>query len=238
MDQLKYFAAMALFEQFHNENKDVGGIVSMFIMQYLKRNKKYLFSIDELTNSVNKYYNFNLPLAVIDIGISKIEFIEKDENSQKYFIKGNLLDATEKENEDAIEEKIRRAFDLLVRYVEIRQKKEFHEWDKTQLLNALTNFLLEQKVDERFKNYISAFFLSCEDEVKQQLELVADGMVLYTGITSDVNNCLPTPFTEKLVLYLDMEILFHLAGYNGSFYKQQFDDFFKLVQEINGKEKK
>lgn len=238
MDQLKYFAAMALFEQFHNENKDVGEIVSMFILQYLKRNKKYLFSIDEITNDVNKYYNFKLPLAVIDIGISKIQFIAKDENSQKYFIKGNLQDATEKVNEDAVEKKIRSAFDSLVRYVEARQKRELHQWDKTQLLNALTNFLLEQKVDEEFKNYISAFFLSCDGEVKQQLELVADGMVLYTGITSDVENCLPTPFTEKMVLYLDMEILFHLAGYNGTFYKQQFDDFYKLVQEINGKEKK
>jgi len=237
MENLKYFAAMALFEQFHNQNKDVGEVIGMFIVQYLKQNPKHLFSIEELTSDLNKYYNFDLPLAAVDVGLSKIHSIEKDSFSQKYFIKGSLQN--DDIDEKNVEKSIKNAFENLVQYVENRQKKKFHEWERTELLNALTCFLLDKKVDERLKNCISAFFVSCKnDEVKQQLKLVADGMAIYTGITSDITNSLYPSFTEKIVLYLDMEILFHMAGYNGAFYKQQFEEFFKLVREINEKEKK
>ena len=36
-----------------------------------------------------------------------------------------------------------------------------------------------------------------------------------------------------MTIYLDTEILFHMAGYNGTLYKQLFDDFYDLVDEIN-----
>lgn len=42
----------------------------------------------------------------------------------------------------------------------------------------------------------------------------------------------------NLTIYLDTEILFHFAGYNGKIYKSLFEDFFTYVNEINGQARK
>jgi len=41
----------------------------------------------------------------------------------------------------------------------------------------------------------------------------------------------------KLDIYLNMEILFHFAGYNGTLYKTLIDDLHSLIKEINAKQK-
>lgn len=65
-------------------------------------------------------------------------------------------------------------------------------------------------------------------------------MILYSGVRYG-------EITQKrkelvdynyLVIYLDTEILFHFAGYNGELYKSLFEDFYKLVKEINSSNRK
>lgn len=45
-------------------------------------------------------------------------------------------------------------------------------------------------------------------------------------------------WTTELTIYIETEILFHLAGYNGEIYQTLFNDFISLVNEINSNNQK
>lgn len=54
------------------------------------------------------------------------------------------------------------------------------------------------------------------------------GLILYEGLSNRVEI---KKEKEKIILFLDTEILFHASGYNKGEYKTIFDDFFKLVKK-------
>ena len=69
--------------------------------------------------------------------------------------------------------------------------------------------------------------------IRNCLNLIREGVILYQGIryTSEVDEL--GKWDSNLVIYLNTEYLFNVLGYNGILFKEIFDDFFKLVSEIN-----
>jgi len=72
----------------------------------------------------------------------------------------------------------------------------------------------------------------------QQLNIIKEGVILYSGIRYGEITEKRKELTNELVIYLDMEILFHLVGYNGILYKNLFLDFYNLVKELNSVKRK
>ena len=66
---------------------------------------------------------------------------------------------------------------------------------------------------------------------------ISAGLIIYTVITSELDPSKVGSWKYEMTLYLDMEILFHIVGYNGEFFKKQADDFLSLIREINRKDK-
>lgn len=95
------------------------------------------------------------------------------------------------------------------------------------------------KIDSHFQKYISSYVIenSKNEEIQKQLDDIHEGLIIYTGITSELDYSKLGSWKNSLTLYLDQEILFHIVGYNGEFFKKQADDFLSLVSEINRKEK-
>jgi hypothetical protein len=91
-----------------------------------------------------------------------------------------------------------------------------------------------------YSEFISAFIIRRRHELDftKQLNVIKEGVVLYSGIkyNSNINNL--GSWTTPLTIYIETEVLFHFAGYNGDLYKTLFLDFFSFVKEINTKEGK
>ena len=58
---------------------------------------------------------------------------------------------------------------------------------------------------------------------------------MYAGIQYNDNINETGSWKDDYTIYVEQEILFHMAGYNGVLYQQLFQDFMGLVEEINRK---
>ena len=86
MDKLKYLATMSLFEHFSEKKKSIEEIISCFIAYYIKMHRKYSFVIAEITNDVNEFFNFKLPMAIVCVGLSKVDFVQRNEEDGSYIV--------------------------------------------------------------------------------------------------------------------------------------------------------
>jgi hypothetical protein len=107
--------------------------------------------------------------------------------------------------------------------------------DKSNIKKSLCSYILDESIEDEYSKFISAFIVQCQGDkfLSNQLNDIKKGVVLYTGLkyNSDISKI--GNWDTNLTIYIDTEILFHLAGYNSSLYKDLFDEFYKLVNEIN-----
>ena len=61
--------------------------------------------------------------------------------------------------------------------------------------------------------------------------------MIFVGLNYNADYNTIDKLDTPLHIYLDTEIIFHMSGLNGELYKDLFDEFFELVQEINKKAK-
>lgn len=67
------------------------------------------------------------------------------------------------------------------------------------------------------------------------MNTIKEGVVLYSGIKFNNNINELGQWRTDLTIFIETEILFHFAGYNGTLYQTLWNDFFDYVKEINRK---
>lgn len=238
--EINYLAAMAVFQQMYSEQKNVQNVICAFIEQYIISNKIYDFILEDIYHGINNFYNFKLPIAIVKSSLRKLkDFVSKNQNGH-YLVdttklpvnkENDLFDTNKTINDKIIIE--------LEKYVSDKIKRELREEEKKELFDGLCGFLIGDKADYHFQKHISSFVLekSKDNEIKRQLDDISEGLIIYTGITSELDPSKVGSWKYEMTLYLDMEILFHIVGYNGEFFKKQADDFLSLIREINRKDK-
>ena len=73
-------------------------------------------------------------------------------------------------------------------------------------------------------------------KITEYLNSVREGVILYTGLNYNIDEI--GSLKRDLTLYLDMEVLFDIYGYNGEVFQRLALDLFKLARDANSKEKK
>jgi len=239
MKEKNLLASVALFGELYNSEKYTG--VASILAEYIKAavvyNKKFDLSSFEITKLLKKVNEFIIPESVIrTILITNLKSVVEVKKNIFHFnksITSEFIDFDrEIEEKNNIQNKI---FSDLINYVSEKGKKELNDSDKNELFSNFINFLFGNGDFEKYSNYISAFIIQNEgnSDFVQSLNLIREGLILYQGIryTADVNEL--GKWDTDLVLYLNTECLFNALGYNGILFKEIFDDFYKLVTEIN-----
>lgn len=195
--------------------------------------------LSEIACGVNTDFNFNLPAAVIRKTLIRMKGISHH-NDEKYSVDYSLLaniDLSEIKNSS---EAINGVLFSLIAYVENKTDKNLSEQEKENLNNDFLKYVMHSSCSEINMKYISIFILENENDssIVEIINAIKEGAIIYIGITTDLkiddNNIDNLGIWKKeITIFLDMEILFHLYGYNGEYYKQQADDFISLVKEIN-----
>jgi hypothetical protein len=98
---------------------------------------------------------------------------------------------------------------------------------------------MDNGYSEKYSDLISGYVLTKEQDTnfRELLNSIKEGLILYQGInyTADINQL--GSWNNDLTIYLGTEHLFNALGYNGILYKEIFNDFNKLVYEINSTHK-
>ncbi|MBE8712762.1 coiled-coil domain-containing protein [Sphingobacterium hungaricum] len=244
MGQLKednrLLASLAVFRELYNSEKDVYGIISIFLADLIKIENLYSFSLNEITSKLNNTFEFEIPDAVVRTSLGRLTFLEKQQGA--YFVKdfSNIDTHTFDQKRQTIQSNNETIIDNLFKFIETEKKVTLSEKDKEKISHSFCCFLLDVNNGDEYVEYVTSFILNREADIdfKQQLNLIREGVILYSGIKYNNNiNDLGTWRTE-LTIFIDTEILFHIAGFNGELYQKLATDFLNYVKEINQKAQK
>lgn len=215
-------------------------ILKQFIASYIKDFRLYRFTISVLEDKLNKYYGFKLPAAIIKSVVSNFENIRIDRGHYAVSV-----ETIEKIYPVELDKYRIETDELIIALIDFSEKKLNRKFTKKEIDELKTEFIKyfsSSTYTGKYKELISSFGLSLttNSPYYDVIQKIQYGSIIYKGITSDTDPDNLTTieyWNTELNLYLDMEILFDICGYNGSVYKQYADDFLSLVDEINKNKK-
>ena len=227
-------ASLALFRNLYNEGRsDIMTILCEFAKNVIHSKHLTAFTPTQINKELKDEYGFKIPEYVVETVIKK--FCRK-ENSKYY---PNEDSAPQKVNAQEIE-KIENSHEVivskLISYVEKKISTKLTPESKEKLFQSFCGFLIDE-TDVEYGEYVSSFIIETQNdpELSTLLKTIKEGVVLYTGIQYNDNINETGSWNDEFTIFVEQEILFHMAGYNGELYQQLFQDFFGLVQEINQK---
>lgn len=231
----KCLASLAVFRELYNSEKDIYGIISEFLLEQIISNSKHSFNLSEITNLLNESYDFSIPEAVVSSSLNRIKSLTKSEG---LFSVDNLSELRSKninEQKDKIQSENDLIIESLFQFVQKHQEEKLTEKQKSSIVHSFISFIIDNGNGDEYVEFISAFIIHNQDNVqfKEQLATIKEGVVLYSGIKYNTNiNDIGT-WKSDLTIFIETEILFHYAGYNGEVYQKLWQDFFNYVIEIN-----
>jgi hypothetical protein len=236
----RLLASLAVFRELYNSEKDVYGIIAVFLTDLIKTNNLYSFSLSNITDLLNSTFEFDIPPAVVKTSLGRLDFVNKTKTEYAITeiakIKGQIIDEKQKQ----ILSNNKTIIDKLFGFIENEIKQSLSNSKKERISHSFCCFLLDLHDSDEYIAYITAFILKNEGDInfKNQLNIIREGVILYSGIkyNNDLNDL--GTWKSELTIYIDTEILFRLAGYDGELYKSLTIDFLTYVREINDKAKK
>ncbi len=238
MKDHKCLASYVIFKELYAKDHDIYDVVRQFAKESIIINNLHRFNIEEITTKINEEFSFDLPLSVVKTSLKKIDFLEKsygmynviskaESNSKILKLKKTVTDET-----DSI-------IDQLICFIEEKQQSKLSDVQKLDVSNSFCNFLLFNTNGFKYSDYISTFIILNEKNkaFNNNLQSIKEGVVLYSGIKYTDPSLMGSWDTE-LTIYLDTEILFHLAGYNGPIFKRQVNTLLSYIKEINKRTEK
>ncbi|MFK5983669.1 MAG: hypothetical protein QM499_12210 [Flavobacteriaceae bacterium] len=242
LEESKCLASLAVFRELYNSEKDIYGVIGEFLKEIITSNGKHQFSLTEITQLLNNTYDFNIPKAVINTSLNRFKSsLEKTEglftitNQSTFAVTGKLTGihtSTGQNNE--------RIITNLFKYIEEEKKSIITDEEKEKIVHSFCSFIIDESSSQEYSEFVSAFILKGkqDSDFTKRLNTIKEGVVLYTGLkyNSNINNL--GSWNSELTIYIETEILFHFAGYNGQLYELLFNDFFTLVKEVNQKSQK
>lgn len=241
-EESKCLASLAVFRELYNSEKDIYGIISEFLKEIISANGKHQFTLNEITQLLNDTYDFKIPEAVISTSLNRFkDSLEKSyglytiTNQTAFNVTGKLTST-----HTAIQHNNGLIIENLFRFIAEEKKILLSEEEKEKIVNSFCSFIIDESTTQEYSDYVSAFIVKGKQEVPftTQLNTIREGVVLYTGLkfNSSLNDL--GSWNTELTIFIETEILFHFAGYNGQLFQTLFDDFFTLVKEINSKSQK
>ena len=243
MKDKNLIASVALFSELYNSDtyKNIAEIIAEFIRGAIIFEDKYIFNSTELKDILNKTYGFDIPESVIRTTVQN-KFKNEVKKENNYFHFDRAIKNTKLNINNDFQEKSKsqnQVVEDIYNYIETKKRKPLETSDKKEILENIFHFLMDDGYSEKYSDLISAYVLLNERDANfmELLNSIKEGLILYQGInyTADINQL--GSWNDDLTIYLGTEYLFNALGYNGILYREIFDDFNKLVSEINSSQK-
>lgn len=238
-DKRKCMVSLAVFRDLYNQKRDVYCVIAEFVKLAIVEKALSCFDLQQMVNVINQEYGFDLPVAVVKRALRKLSFL-KEEKTLYTIKKDAVFNADEiRKNTQNENDENQKVIDSLCEYVEGKTEKKLSMQEKAELCNDFCSFIIEDTNPSKYGEYISTFILERKDDniFVEQLNQIKQGIVIFVGLNYNVDFNAVDNLDTKLYIYLDTEIIFHMFGLNGELYKELFDEFFELVNEINKKTK-
>jgi hypothetical protein len=238
---INLLASVALFSELYNTEsyQNITDILAEFIKATVVSEAKWSTNPTEITSLLETVYGFKIPEAVVRSTIkNRLKTVVKIENGIFHF-DANISADFDKidKNYISLKESHNQILEQLYKFVQ--KDIVLLPNEKARIDDTFRKFLMENGVTDKYSDQISAFIIkhSKDPIFTKNLNLVREGLILYQGIrfSSDLN--IFGVWNTDLTIFLGPEHLLNALGFNGSLFKELFDDFYRLVNEINNSNK-
>lgn len=236
-EEKKVLASYAVFRELYDNKKDVFDIIGEFLKERIVSESKYQFTSTDITKLLNSHYEFTIPEAIVVTALRRFKSSYVLQDGMYTIERREDFEITDDLNKKClvIKQECDNITNNLFSFIEEKKNNSLSSEEKKNIKYSLYSFLLDENVDREYSKYVSAFIIKNKQNgsFQRRLNTIKEGVVLYTGLTYTIKPNEIWRRNIEMVIYLDTEILFDFAGYNGLIYKELFYDFFNLVKEIN-----
>lgn len=233
----KLLASLSVFRALYDNHKNTLDVLREFVKSAIAKQHKYSFTVSDVRKMLEEEFDFSIPTAVVKSALKPLctppqNGIYIPKTDIKTTINEIQLNETQRNNDSL--------FLLVQEYIEQKKNIKLSNGEVEKLKQTFCEFILDEKYNDEFAEYVSAFIIDASNDkrILSQLNMMREGLILYTGIKYSDNVTNVGSWNKPLTIFLDQEVLFDFAGYNGDLYKQLFEDFYQLIKEINSDARK
>lgn len=238
--EMRKLASYVTYRQLYNDGKnDVYTIISKFAENIIITQSLYSFGLTEMSEKINDQFGFCIPDYVIQSSLKRLKYVMRSEH--RYTVDTSEI----KMNADIVSNSMANSSNInqemvnsLVQYVQDKTTV-LSEREREKLIQCFCKFLLDDTIANGYSELISSFVIENSDnpDFKSNITEIKEGAVLFAGLNYNSNISDNSVWKDELVLYVENEILFHLAGYNGDVFQKLTEELFSLISEMNTKSK-
>ncbi|HED0577060.1 TPA: hypothetical protein R4K34_001593 [Campylobacter jejuni] len=237
-EKYQILSALAVFDSLRQQGKDLFEILDSFIVFIICDKNLNNFTNTEIYECLKNEFEFDMPKAVIEQRLKvmvKNKKLQFDTNAKKFFNCNAIGDTQYIKNElrKVIHEE-KTLIDQLHASLDsgILSDDKEKEKEKEILNKELINYFLGNTLNN-YENDINRFII--KNMNNPLLNIISNGVIVYNALR--YQDTFDNRRWEKLSIYINMEIIFHFMGYNGTFYNSMINELFNLIIEINKSKK-
>lgn len=233
----KNLASLALFSSLYDTHRNVRDVLIDFIKMSIMEHGQLILRSTEIQGFLKEDFGFdNIPIAVIERAMGKAPFLENNKFEKGAFnVKSDKLvndSETYKSQVESAKDEIDNVINALREHLIIKEFPNASKIPDIHLQRALSVFLIESSHNSQLSTLIHQFVIT-HREFSQILQKINNGAIIFMGLSYTSKGTEYTTLKEPLKIYLDTEILFHGAGYDGPTFETLFKEFIDTVYKIN-----
>lgn len=236
-DKKKCMASLAVFKQLFNSGNDIFSIIAEFVKQEIISNGLTDFTEQQMHDLLLADNGFDVPQAVIHTSLKRIPYLNRQQEG--VIVSSELTQdacSSFKKQMDEATETRERITKRLIAFANNKRDIALTKDEETELCKSFYTYVVDDEAPVNFTELACSFILENEQdsELQKYLNFIREGAISFIGLTY-YNNSYGTvdSFDNDIYIYLETEILFHMAGYNGLTYQNLFEEFYNQVSEIN-----
>lgn len=232
-EKYESFAAIAVFKEMYDQKKDVYDIIGSFCTDVICNEELTNFTSPEITQKVNETFSFSLKEPIIKTSLNRLKNVYKEGGMyhviQDYSAQqiNNSYRTQASKNNSLLEG--------LYAFVQNKNKKILSEVDKENIKKHFFDYLMDENSLDEYGEDINQYVLSIsmKEEYIDTIKKIKEGLLIYDGIRYSGNVNELGRWNSRLNIYMEQEVLFYIAGYNGEIHQEIYREFLSYVSEIN-----
>lgn len=232
MNTYETLAAVAVFRELYDSNKDIYDVLSLYIKEVILSERLVSFTCPEITEKLNRNNSFKINESVVKTALKRLS-IPRERGV--YTVPEELL--AEKSTEAFLSQvqQNKLLFDNLIDYVEGELGYKLVENEIEVLKENFFDYIIKEDISKKYSVYISKYIMSVSvnSDYYAIINRIKEGTLIYEGICYSGNVSELGKWTSELNIYLELEVLFYIVGYNGEVHKALYHEFIDYVREIN-----
>ena len=237
-DACKVLATYCTYKKLYDMEKDVYDVVAEFIRYIIRHQDSRSYTSFELGDLIEREFGINIPKLVLHSAIKRIKIIKIQ--NQHYVVCDEELDRNEHFDkiQDEFTNRTSYIFQQFDQFIKVKYS-DYLDKGLDRIHQALFQYLVDEEIGDNEESIISKFIVTYKyhTEFINCLNMMRAGHILYIGLQNNNHLSEFGSWKKTLVIFLDMEILFHLAGYNGEVYRQLAWEFMDLVKNVNSRKR-